>query len=123
MTNHIVNVTSELRGLRRCFKSRYNVARALEEIFYSRDARWDGRMSGTRRMRRGASRRDIPEEEAASWSQVAGNHGNYMRRKKISLVRGSCQLEGKATEEADSCRQDHWRLLGVGSVQGRGSGT
>lgn len=122
MTNHIVNVTSELRGLRRCFKSRYNV-RGLEEASYSRDASWDGRMRGTRRMRRGVGRRDIPEEEAASWSQMAGNRGNYMRRKKISLVRGSCQLEGKATEDTDSCRQDHWRLLGVGTVQGRGSGT
>lgn len=108
-------------GLRRCFKSRHNVVRGLEETSYSRDP--SGRMNGTRRMRGGMGRRDIPEEEAAAWSQMAGNHGNYMRRKKISLVRGSCQLEGKATEEADSCRQDHWRLLGVGTVQGRGSGT
>lgn len=85
MTNHIVNVTSELRGLRRCFKNRYNVVRGLEKTSYSRDASWDGRMSGTRRLRRGAGRRDIPEEEAASWSQVAGNHGNYMRRKSAWL--------------------------------------
>lgn len=51
LINHRVNVTSELTGLRRCFKSRYDLVGGLEEAPYSNDAGGDGRMSGIRRMR------------------------------------------------------------------------